>query len=209
MLIRKEKTEKNGLLGIWEMTESPNEILAMMPPELRSQSEKHIAKLHVQRRIMERLCARLLLFVLLNEEKEIAYTVDGSPYLTDNSYQISISHTNKYVAVLLHKTHSVGIDIETISERINKVAYKFISDEECIDESKPTIHRLLHWSAKESLFKVTPEKEIDFKQHLLIAPFTPNAAGKMCACITKISPQKKLDVHYEIHDTYVLTWVIA
>ena len=209
MLIRKEKTEKNGLLGIWKITESANDILAMMPLSLRLQSERHIATLHVQRRIMERLCARLLLFLLLNEEKKIAYTAEGSPYLTDHSYQISISHTNKYVAVLLHKTQRVGIDIETISERINKVAHKFISDEEYIDAAQPSIHRLLHWSAKESLFKVTPEKEIDFRQHLFISSFTPETSGKMRACITKLSPNKLLDVYYEVHETYVLTWVIA
>jgi phosphopantetheinyl transferase len=209
MQIRKEYIDGGGLLGIWKMDESREELLTLFPEHLRSAAAKHIKDIRSERRTIEWLSIRILLFMLLDEEKTILNRADGKPYLEDGSHHISISHTKDYAAVLLHETHPVGIDIEFLSDRVKKVAGKFIADEEYIDPSQKTVHQLLHWSAKESLFKLMEEDGIHFKHHLHIHPFTPASEGIMTATETKTEKNCTFNIHYEVHPDYVLTWVIA
>ena len=82
-------------------------------------------------RKLEWLAVRVLLYTMLGEEKEIHYYSNGGPYLADGSFSISISHTKGYVAVLLSEPGKrVGIDIECYSERVRKVAHKFMREDE-------------------------------------------------------------------------------
>ena len=208
MLIRREHTDSGGLLGIWKMDESRERLLLLLPEYMRSNAVEHVKTIRSERRTIEWLSIRILLFMLLDEEKTILNRADGKPYLEDGTYHISISHTKDYAAIYLHETHPVGIDIEIRSERVKKVAEKFIADEEYIDPSQKTVHQLLHWSAKESLFKLMEENEIHFKHHLHIHPFTPTLQGIMTATETKTNLNRTFNIHYEVHPDYVLTWVI-
>lgn len=182
--------------------------------ELQSQlsnislSDSRYQKFTNEVRKQEYLCVRLLLKELLGEEKSITYNPEGKPSLSDNSYQISISHTTNYVAVIIHPTQAVGIDIEKRSNRVLKLKEKFMSSAElkAIDTTQAVEHTLLHWSAKETLFKILPEKEIDFIEHLHIAPFTPNTEGTFLAHETRTPKQEKFKLKYLIVEDFVLTW---
>lgn len=207
MLIRKEHTESDALLGIWRMEESCEELLKMLPEYSRSPAVRHIHSIRSEQRALEWLSTRTMLYAILQEEKEILKRGSGQPYFADQSYNISISHTKNYAAILLHKTSRVGIDIETKSDRIQKIARKFISDNEYIDVSQKTVHQLLHWSAKESLFKLMDAEEIDFREHLHIMPFAPKEKGMMQAKETKSPAHATFGIHYEVHPDIVLTWV--
>lgn len=209
MLIREENTDEGGLLGIWRMDESHEELLQLLPEHMRCDAAEHIKVIRSERRVTEWLSTRILLFMLLDEEKTILNRADGKPYLEDETYHISISHTKDYAAVFLHEIHPVGIDIEILSERVKNVAEKFISNEEYIDPSQKIVHQLLHWSAKESLFKLMEENEIHFKHHLHIHPFTPLSRGILTATETKTARNRTFNIHYEVHPDYVLTWVIG
>lgn len=207
MLIRKEHTDHGGLLGIWKMDESREELLQLLPEHMRLDAVEHMKAIHSERRIIEWLSTRILLFMLLDEEKTILNRADGKPYLEDESHHISISHTKDYAAIYLHETHPIGIDIEIRSERVNKVAHKFIGDNEYIDPLQKTVHQLLHWSAKESMFKLMEESEIHFKHHLHIHPFTPAPKEIITATETKTNRNLTFKIDYEVHPDYVLTWV--
>lgn len=209
MLIRREHTDGGGLLGIWKMDESREELLQLLPAPMRSKAVEHLKDIRSERRTIEWLSTRILLFMLLDEEKTILNRVDGKPYLEDETYHISISHTNDYAAIFLHKTNPVGIDIEIRSERVGKVAEKFIAEEEYIDPSQKTVHQLLHWSAKESLFKLMEESEIHFRHHLHIHPFNPALKGIITATETKTDRNRTFNIHYEVHPDYVLTRVVG
>lgn len=207
MLIRREHTDSGGLLGIWKMNESHEELLQILPEHMRSNAVEHIKTIRSERRTTEWLSTRILLFTLLNEEKIILNHANGKPYLEDGTYHISISHTKDYAAIYLHETYSVGIDIEIRSERVAKVAHRFIGDNEYIDPSLKTVHQLLHWSAKESIFKLMDENEIHFKHHLHIHPFIPETEGIITATETKTYTNRTFKINYEVHSDYVLTWV--
>lgn len=208
MLIRKEYIENGGLLGVWHMKESCDELLQLLPEAMRSIATEHLKEIRSERRMIEWLSTRILFFMLAGEDTMISNRADGKPYLSDGSYHISISHTKDYAAILLHKSKSVGIDIEIRSERVKNVANKFISDHEFIDPSQETIHQLLHWSAKESMFKLMEEDEIHFKNQLYIHPFTPTTKGIMTATESKTVFNRTFQIHYEVHPHYVLTWLI-
>lgn len=207
MLIRKEHIDNGAILGIWEITESKEELLALYPTKLREEAYKYVTTtLKSEKRSTEWLSVRLMLYMILDDTKIIAHNSDGRPYLTDGSYYISITHTKKHAAILLHKTKRVGIDIEATSDRVYKVAGKFISDNEYIHEENKRIHLLLHWSAKETMFKLMKETEIDFKAHLNLEKFIPDAKGIIHARETKTNKQTIFEINYEVDPEYVLTW---
>ena len=159
----------------------------------------------------EWLATRVLLKKLLGEEKKILYTDANKPYLADSSYYISISHTKDYVAVILSEKESVAIDIESISSRVEKVQKRFINEEEekNISKNNSLIHLLLLWSAKESLFKLLDENDIEFKTQLHIHPFEPELEkwSSFTAYETRTSKQQTFCIHYITSKDYVLTFI--
>ena len=128
MLLRKEHIDGEGLIGIGKITDNRQVLLRSLPQTQRGSAEEHVSKMRSKRRVVEWLTSRVLLYELLGEEKIIDNRPDGRPFLIDGSYKISISHTKEYAAILLHKQFSVGIDVETISGRVSKLADKFISE---------------------------------------------------------------------------------
>lgn len=210
MLIRKQKIDKNGWLGVWHISETKEEFLQLFPPWLRELSTQQTASFNSEARIKEWHATRYLLFLLSKSSQSVVYTPEGQPYISDNSWKISLSHTKDYAAVLIHKSLAVGIDIETISPRVNRLADKFISSDEFINEAQPTIHRLLHWSAKETLFKLLVENPHRFKEDLIVEPFTPQLSGMMKVQFRNgnNAAASTYDIAYEVHDDYVLTWAM-
>ena len=164
----------------------------------------------MENRKREWLSVRLLLKEMLEEEKQIAYTPAGKPYLADHSYHLSISHTKGYVAVALHKESSLGIDIEYISPRVKKIRSRFMSEteEQHLCKDKEEIHLLLHWSAKESLFKALEEENVDFQECLHIQPFQPviGELSSFHACETRTEKKYDFIIHYLVREDYVLTF---
>jgi 4'-phosphopantetheinyl transferase EntD len=164
-----------------------------------------------ENRRREWLSVRLILKELMGTEKEILYNDSGRPYLSDNSYLISISHTKGYAAVILNKKREVAIDIEKISSKVEKVWSHFVNEEEekSLSKENRLIHLLLHWSAKESIFKFLNTDAVDFKQHLLIAPFEPvrREWDRFRASETRTEAHNSLLINYFVHEDYVLTFI--
>lgn len=208
MLIRKIETVEGGVLGIWKIEESAKQLISLFPKQTRAEAERGVETLRSEKRALEWLASRLMLMELLGIDKIARNRKDGRPYVEDINQQISISHTRGYVAVLLHKSARVGVDIEIISHRIERIANKFISNSEYIDPQQRIQHLLLHWSAKESLFKLIDEGGIDFKKQLHIEPFNPTQTGIIRAFETKTCNSRSYRLCYEVQKEYVLTWVI-
>ena len=189
------------------------EAIAETPDELLSQLEQKawyiptLAKMgeHRQR---EWLTVRTLLKKMLGEEKQISYTTTGKPYLADSSYHISISHTKAYVALALDENYPVAVDIEQISSRVEKIRSRFMSEteEQHLSKTQPLIHLLLHWSAKEALYKYMDENDIDFQLQLHIHPFEPLIGEwkEFTAHETRTERQQNFVIRYLVEKEYVL-----
>lgn len=194
-------------LGVWRMEES----LTALQDELSNttlfeEATKQFTSLHRQ---LEWLSVRVLLYHLLHEHKEIGYLPSGKPYLVDGSYHLSISHTKGYVAVILGST-PVGVDIEQYGQRVHKVAHKYMREGETVHpyQADDTWSLLLHWSAKEVMFKCMNTAEVDFRKHLYIEPFVPQEQGSFNAHEYRTELQQSFKIDYLLHPDFVLTWHI-
>lgn len=201
-----QKMESSCRWGIWKMDETLDELLALFPQqEAYRQGMQCFTAVHRQ---LEWLSVRALLCVMLGEEKEIAYYPSGKPYLVEGSASISISHTKGYVAVLIGPfDREVGIDIEQYGERVRKVANKFMREDEM-----PTSYQntevwslLLHWSAKETMFKCMNAAEVDFRKHLRILPFVTDKQGVFSAEEYRTTERRNFSIHYYLYPDFVVT----
>jgi len=199
---------------IWKMTESEEELRAgLSHPELFAKKIENLKP--GGRRMLEVLAVRRAMKVLFyEEEKEVLYTEDGAPYLSDGPY-ISISHTEGYAAVIASKTAPVGIDIERRGERVQKVVSHFLRQEEiavlelaeanCPQpnvDCQLSLH--LAWSAKESAFKILGKEYYDL-QNLTTIQFV-DFEKKIILLAVKDLP-KPLQIHFDFTDDYVLTYI--
>lgn len=192
--------------GIWKADETVEELLALLPH--KEKYEADICGFTANSRKLERLAVRVLLYKMLGEEKEIGYRSSGKPYSADGSASISISHTKGYVAVLLGGPEKeVGIDVECYGERVRKVAHKFVREDESVSWYKgtETWSLLLHWSAKETMFKCMNTSDVDFRKHLHILPFTVEEQGVFSAVEYRTAEKRNFRIHYYLFPDFVLT----
>jgi phosphopantetheinyl transferase len=177
--------------------------------QLTDYNKTDFEKISSEKRKKEFLGIRIALKELLNYEAQIIYDETGKPFLSDNSYNISISHSGKWVAVIAHPTRNVGIDIEVCSTKIQKVFTRFLSKTEQTELSNGTnIEQLqLAWSAKESLYKIIGNQAVDFAKSLRVFPFDITDKGTI---IAQHIPTKTLYKLSYIHNsTYSLVYCIA
>lgn len=66
---------------------------------------------------------------------------------------------------------------------------------------------LLHWSAKEAMFKCLGEQEVDFREHLRILPFEIKEKGEFLAHECKTAACHGFRGYYWLHTDFVLTAV--
>ena len=208
MALFQQHTESdNCLWAIWKVDESPEQLLSLLPhSETYRQS---IARFASPNRRLEWLAVRVLLYVLLGEDPEIRYRNDGKPYWADGSRSLSISHTRGYVAVIVgHPDQEVGIDIEQYGERVRKVASRFMHPDETASVYNGTDiwGLLLHWSAKETLFKCLNETEVDFQEHLRIYPFSIEESDVIQAVEYRTPKKQRFRIHYRLFPDFVLTF---
>ncbi len=155
-------------------------------------------------------CARILMKELMGEEKEVYYNQSGKPFLTDKSYHISVSHTKGYVAVAVNQVKHIGLDIEQISEKIRRVQSRLIAGSEYIDKENELIHLLLHWSAKEAMFKFIDVEGVNFLSNLFVDKFIPSQnGGTFRTSETRTEKAYKFNAYYKIDKDFVLVCLEA
>jgi 4'-phosphopantetheinyl transferase EntD len=197
--------------GIWKIDESMEELLSMFPNQKREIYEQEIQHFASKHRRLEWLSIRILLDTFLGGEKKIMYRSTGKPYLSDRSFCISISHTHNYAAVILSAVNEVSIDIEQYGERVRRVVHKFMRDDEppFLYLHSDVWSLLLHWSAKEVMFKCMDATFVDFRTHFRIYPFQIQEEGIFHAKEYGTSKQQDFLIHYLIRPEFVMTWQIT
>ena len=76
-------------------------------------------------------------------------------------YHISITHTIGYVAVILSQNYEVGIDIEYFSNRVNRIASRFLR---CDEMFTNTLDTLTAWCAKETIYKLFSSEHLALQE---------------------------------------------
>lgn len=150
------KKEKNQSLGIWEISESINELQALT-------NGIKLGQIKSQKRKLEILVVRALLKEMCGHVK-LDYNKYGAPFLDINK-KISISHSRQLVAIIVSEFKS-AIDTEIISKRVAKIKDKFISSNDNITESQEDL--TIAWSTKECIFKWHQKGNLNFKDDISI-----------------------------------------
>ena len=198
-----DKTTNGCRIAIWHVTETLDELLALLPDDEVVRDEAY-ERFHSEGRIVEWTAVRVLLCDMLDRQVPIFYQENGAPYLPEyENLDISISHTRGYVAVALAEHGEVGIDIEQMGEKVERVRHKFIRNDEQADT---LVSLLLHWSAKETAFKILNRNKVDFQKHLRVQPFTQEDEGRFQLQEYKTDDEQVLDIDYKVFDDFVLTY---
>lgn len=211
MPLLKQWEAEGARFGIWQLTESVDELRALLSDE--PYYEEEVAGLKSSSRKMEYWGVRVLLKALCGKELRIAHHASGKPYLLTGEYQITVSHTRGYVAIGLHPDRNIGMDIEQYGEKVKKVVSRFVRADEIPDRTELTEHALLsqyliHWSAKETLFKLLDTSGVDFLKHLYIHPFILSEEGVCSAEEFRTEENKRFRICYMLHKDFVCTWTV-
>jgi len=117
------------------------------------------------------LAYRLLIRELLKpDDFPVEYDQSGKPFLAGSDLHISVTHTEDLAAVIISRNARVGIDIEKIKPRIEKVRDKFLNEEESssIGKKKGLEQLTIAWCAKEALYKLYGVRNLDFRENIKI-----------------------------------------
>jgi len=199
--------EENFQMAVWKMDEELDELL--IQSSLSAADLARVNSFTHSARKKEWICIRLLMKTL-NQNIPISYLESGKPFLENSTAHISISHTKEFAGLIISGSRVVGIDLERIHPRIEKIAHKFVSDEENkFLNGKNDLEKLfVVWGVKEVLFKMYSIGELIFKEHLLVKPFEFSKEGSVSATISKGLFQKNHQLKFKLIDDLLITWCV-
>lgn len=148
----------NVNVSLWRISESEEELLSQKP--FLQQYVVEMENMKSSARRLEYLVTRALLYDAVGEAGRIFHYPTGKPYLQDGR-NISISHTKGYAAIAVSKEYNVALDMEYVSDRVCRVADKFLRSDE---NAETTLQKLLVWCAKETLYKLHSEDNLTFHE---------------------------------------------
>ena len=203
-------TFAGGGIAFWHITETSDELYALLGTQ---RYDDQLQTMTNEGRRAEWLAVRLLVKELFGFQCEVAYHPTGRPYLKGSDVHISISHTKGYAAVAYHHDAPIGMDIEYISSRVERIASRFTTQEEAAyidghDEPVRQMCHLINWSAKETLYKLFDSPSLaEFKEVFHIAPYTLAECGTMNATVCDAG-KSMLAVSYRTFPEFVCTWAV-
>ena len=203
-------TFEGGGIAIWHITETSDELYALLGTQ--RYDAQLLTKKNESRRA-EWLAVRLLVKELFGSECEVDYHPTGRPYLKGSTAHISISHTKGFAAVAYHHAAPIGMDIEYLSSRVERIASRFTTQAEAsyidvLEEPVRQMYHLINWSAKETLYKLFDSPSMaEFKEVFHIAPYALAECGTMNATVCDVE-NTILAVSYLTFPYFVCTWAV-
>ena len=209
-LYLKKELENEAVIGVWQITETEEELMELSSTP--SDEMEEISFIRSESLRKQRLAVRALLNTLFDEKVYLSHHDNGKPYLENNPVNISITHTEKYVAVILHEEENVGIDIESLDRDFSAVEKKALSEDEIddLEDEKRNEQLAIYWCAKEAVFKLLSRYNVDFAEQIEIERFRPRGEGELEATFTsKKDDEEEFDLEYITFDRHVLVWVVG
>tara|TARA_B110001454_G_scaffold213582_1_gene232013 strand:+ start:1277 stop:1909 length:633 start_codon:yes stop_codon:yes gene_type:complete len=193
---------KNTTIFIWKIDESLAQLEKSV--KLNDRSIKRIQGMRSESHKKGFLAVRKLLETAQLTDFDLYYTNDGKPHLKDGRI-ITISHSFDFSAIAISESE-IGIDIEKNRDKIQRIASKFIGEEnDFLCNENLTEQLTVIWGAKESLFKIHPDGGLLFIEHLPIEKFKlyqKTTSGQ----ILKDTTNKTYKIYFDIFDGYTLVY---
>ena len=109
-----------------------------------------------------------------NVDLPIKYKPSGKPIISHGF--ISVSHSHNKVAIAYSKSNEVGVDIEMISEKINKVKHKFLHPKDNYKNLKDLTQL---WTIKEAVYKLFDGNNIYFMDNIFVTKINKSTIAKV------------------------------
>ena len=208
-LYLKKKLENEAEIGVWQITETEEELKQLSATP--SDEMEEISFIRSESLRKQRLAVRALLNTMFDDRVYLSHHDTGKPYLENNPTNISITHTEKYVAVILHEEENVGIDIESLDRDFSAVEKKALSEDEIddLEDDKRNEQLAIYWCAKEAIYKLLSRYNVDFAENIEIERFRPRGEGELEATFTAKNEEEEFDLEYTTFDRHVLVWVVG
>ncbi|MDR2423303.1 MAG: 4'-phosphopantetheinyl transferase superfamily protein [Prevotellaceae bacterium] len=205
-----ERVDGDGFLALWEITETLDELigLSIIPDD----EMENILRYSSRQRQIEQLAVRLLLNKCFTKKQYLGYEENNRPYLKNYPGDISISHTNRFVGIVVHGNKYVGIDIEGRSRNFFPVENRVITDYEqsYLSDRYRDDQLCVIWCAKEAIYKAMHEQKVEFNRQMEIKRFIPRREGRLEArFIDNQYEDQNLKLFYRmLNDDYAMAWVL-
>ncbi|MDZ7898874.1 MAG: 4'-phosphopantetheinyl transferase superfamily protein [Arcicella sp.] len=178
MLIFSKNISAKAIITLWKIEENPSFFLEYLGIDsidlLQLSNATHPTK--QLEWLASRTCVKYSVEALNHAYYGIAKDEHNNPYLIGNQGFVSLSHTNEYAVAVVSFEEEVGIDIERISDKLSRVAHKFLSLPERLHAGEDLFKMCIYWCAKESLYKWYGKKNLSFKNNIYIEPFEEKPA---------------------------------
>lgn len=205
-LVNIREVYPNVSLGLWQIDESVDDFFTQYPWLQRYKAD--VERYKSDGRKLEFLAVRALLREMLlmggisdkqlAQVGEITHNEVGKPML--KGYHISISHTRGFAVLILSKTRPVAVDIEYFSDRVKRIASKFLRKDERANDLDSL---LVHWCGKETVYKLFSEDNLQFRD-MRVCPF--DTMSDWSCDVENLKAKKKVTVDFELTMEFVLTY---
>lgn len=190
-------------IAIWHIAEENNFYLKKVP------LQREITHPHKQ---LQHLAGRYLLQHLFPDFPyhliEIADT--RKPFLPGEEYHFSISHCGDYAAAIVSKTNRVGIDVELVTVKVERIQHKFLNDGEMLEVRSQRLaikHLTMLWCCKEAVFKWYGNGGVDFRKDIYLKFSDLYNTEGIIDCEFLKEEKISLIINYKYFDELCLAWV--
>jgi 4'-phosphopantetheinyl transferase len=205
----RQRIDEDTEFALWKIEEQAEDLYNQL--QLNDEEKAFVEKISSGKRHLHWLGTRVLLRKMLRTDEYIDCQVDehGKPYLVSLPYHISLSHSFDYAAVMISKKSAVGIDIEQVKEKVERIASRFLAPEELafINNDRRIRHLYACWCAKEAIYKCYGQKEVSFMDDIALAPFDFADTGQLNAILSKDAVKMSYTVGYLQYEDYMIGYV--
>ena len=122
-LVYQQNINATTKIGVWHIAEAEDFFLRQVP------LQRTITHWHKR---LQHLAGRLLLKELYPEFPlgEILIADTKKPFLENEAWHFSISHSGDYAAAMVSKEYRVGVDVEWGNPKIGEIRHKFLEEGE-------------------------------------------------------------------------------
>ena len=209
-LYLRKKLDNKAEIAIWQVTETEEELKSITSVPTDEMEEISLFRSESQRK--QKLAVRALINEVFEDKMYLNHHDNGQPYLENCATNISITHTEKYVAIIIHDEEEVGIDVESLDRDFSVVEQKALSEDEIddLEKDKRNEQLAIYWCAKEALFKRMALNRVVYSEQIEVEKFNVRKEGELEATfIHKDGHEEDFELEYMIFDRHVLVWLVG
>lgn len=205
MPLEKIVLESSRAWALWRITEDEAFLATKVSPF------EHVSgTVTNQNKRLEWLAGRVLAKEVL-ESMGLAFqgiTKDeyGKPFPMGHDYHLSLSHSYPFVATLVDKLESAGIDLEQPKDKLLRIGPRIFTPVELKDAGLDLIKHCVYWCGKEALIKVHGQKNLVFAENLVIESFQLKNEGDIRGKIIIGDVERVIPLHYIVYPNFVVVF---